>query len=574
MAIKISGNTVIDDSQNISVSGNATATSFVGDGSNLTNLPGGGNVTEATASGTLADGSKVIVNADGTVSAITETGSGWIVTLGDSSPEYGESIAVDSSGNVYISGQYRPVGDYDCFVAKYNSSGVLQWQRSLGGNSSDYGYSVAVDGSGNVYVVGMTFSQGQGSADILIAKFNSSGAAQWKRLLGDSGADYGYGIAVDSSGNSYITGYSASAAYGQDDIITAKYDTNGNIQWQRILGGTGNDGGTAIAVDSSGNSYITGYTNGSGAGNYDMLLAKYNSSGTIQWQKTVGASTTDWGEGITVDSSGNIYIAGYTNAASGAGSYDFVVSKLNSSGAVQWSRTLGGSGLDYGRDIAVDSSGNVYVTGETSSPGNGMYEGLIAKYNSSGVLQWQRLLYGSSNDYFKGIEVDNSGNFYVGGRTASSGEGSDEFIIAKLPDDGSGTGTFGDFTYADSSSFMTDASITYTSSNSNFNEANLGYTDASAGSLGENTTTLTSSITSMATSNLTAENYIGISDGAFTNGQTATIQLIGSVDDAQSGLTAGQKYYVQGDGTLSETADDPSVFAGTAVSSTSLVVKS
>ena len=118
---------------------------------------------------------------------------------------------------------------------------------------------------------------------------------------------------------------------------------------------------------------------------------------------------------------------------------------------------------------------------------------------------------------------------------------------------------------------MTDASITLTSSNSNLNEAALSYTDASAGSLGEDTPNLTSSITNVATSNLTAENYIGISDGSYTNGQTATVQLIGSVDDAQSSLTPGQKYYVQNDGTLAESG---SVFAGTSVSSTSLVVKS
>ena len=574
MAIKISGNTVIDDSQNISVSGNATANSFVGDGSNLTNLPGGGNVTEATASGTLADGSKVIVNADGTVSAVTETGSGWIVTLGDSSPEYGESIAVDSSGNVYISGQTRPVGDYDCFVAKYNSSGVLQWQRSLGGNSSDYGYSVAVDSSGNVYVVGMTFSTGPGVGAILIAKFNSSGTLQWRRTLGGSGSDYGYGIAVDSSGNSYVTGYTTGGGYGNDDIITAKYDTNGNIQWQRILGGTGNDGADAIAVDSSGNAYVFAHTESAGAGNYDMLVAKYNSSGSIQWQKTVGTGPgiLEWSQGIEVDSSGNIYLAGYTiGSGVGAGSYDFLITKLNSSGAFQWSRTLGGSSLDYGRAIAVDSSGNVYVTGETASTGTGMYEGLIVKYDSSGTLQWQRIFYGSQNEYLNGIGVDNSGNVYVGGRTASSGEGDQEFLIAKLPDDGTGTGTYGDFTYADSSSLLTAGSRTLTVSNSNLNEAALSYTDANAGSLGEDTPTLTSSITSMATSNLTAENYIGISDGAYTNGQTATIQLIGSVDDAQSSLTPGQKYYVQNDGTLAESG---SVFAGTAVSSTSLVVKS
>ena len=404
--------------------------------------------------------------------------------------------------------------------------------------------------------------------------FNSSGTLQWRRTLGGSGSDYGYGIAVDSSGNSYVTGYTTGGGYGNDDIITAKYDTNGNIQWQRILGGTGNDGADAIAVDSSGNAYVFAHTESAGAGNYDMLVAKYNSSGSIQWQKTVGTGPgiLEWSQGIEVDSSGNIYLAGYTiGSGVGAGSYDFLITKLNSSGAFQWSRTLGGSSLDYGRAIAVDSSGNVYVTGETASTGTGMYEGLIVKYDSSGTLQWQRIFYGSQNEYLNGIGVDNSGNVYVGGRTASSGEGDQEFLIAKLPDDGTGTGTYGDFTYADSSSLLTAGSRTLTVSNSNLNEAALSYTDANAGSLGEDTPTLTSSITSMATSNLTAENYIGISDGAYTNGQTATIQLIGSVDDAQSSLTPGQKYYVQNDGTLAESG---SVFAGTAVSSTSLVVKS
>ena len=577
--LDLTGNSLINanhiQTSDMDVVGVMTATKFKGDGSELENLPATGGTLEATASGTLADGSTVIVNTDGTVSAVTQVGSGWIATLGDSGPQYGESIAVDSSGNVYISGQSRPVDQYDCFVAKYNSSGVPQWQRSLGGNSSDYGYSVDVDSSGNVYVVGMTFSQGQGSADVLITKLNSSGDFQWKRLLGGSSADYGYGIAVDSSGNSYITGYSAGGGYGNDDIITAKYDTNGNIEWKRILGGTGNDGGDAIAVDSSGNAYVFAHTESAGAGNYDMIVAKYNSSGSIQWQKTVGTGPgiLEWSQGIAIDSSGNIYLAGYTTGSGvGAGSYDYLITKLNSSGAFQWSRTLGGSSLDYARAIAVDSSGNVYVTGETASTGTGMYEGLIVKYDTDGNIQWQRILYGSQNEFLKGIGVDNSGNVYVGGRTASSGEGSDEFIIAKLPDDGTGTGTYGDFTYADSSSLMTDGSRTLTVSDVNLNEAPSSLVDAGA-SLQEDTPTLDSSVTSMTTSNLTAENYIGISNGAYTDGQTATVQLIGSVDDAQSSLTPGRKYYVQGDGTLSTTADTPSVPAGTAVAATKLMIK-
>ena len=198
---------------------------------------------------------------------------------------------------------------------------------------------------------------------------------------------------------------------------------------------------------------------------------------------------------------------------------------------------------------------------------------MFAKYNSSGVIQWQRFFGGSDNDEGIGVSVDNSGHFYVTGNTVStetlSTSRTDGFAV-KLPDDGTGTGTYGDFTYVESN--LVDAA-------GGISRSSGGLTDGSSSASPSNSSmtsaagTVASEMTPIVSTNLTAENFVGISDGAYTNGQTATIQLAGSVDDAQSGLTPGSKYYVQSDGTLSTTADDPSVFAGTAVATTKLIVK-
>ena len=560
MAIKISGNTVIDDSQNISVSGNATANSFVGDGSNLTNLPGGGNVTEATASGTLADGDPVVVNTDGTVSAVEQVGSAWITNLG------GRGVAVDGSGNVYVTGRDTSIGQgsHEIYLVKHNSSGVIQWQRSLGGTASDYGQGVAVDSSGGVYIGGITSSAGQGSNDMMIAKYNSSGVIQWQRTLGTSGNDQGHYVATDSSDNVYLCGTSATSGAGMEELIIAKYNSSGTIQWQRRLGGSANDVAYGVATDSSNNVYVCGSTR-SNSSNTDVLIAKYNSSGTIQWQRLLyGSSGSDIARRIATDSSGNVYISGYTNSI-GQGNADFLIAKYNTSGTLQWQRIIGGPVSEYSYGIAVDSSGDVYLGGSTSSIISYDNDIFLAKYNSSGVIQWQRQLT-FDYDTLYDLTIDDSGSLYITGGLAT----------AKLPTDGSLTGTYGSYTYAAAS--LTEAASTLTSSSSSFTagtsyltDQSISLTDADASSsltsaLGESLTT-----TDIAPTNLTSENYIGISDGAYTNGQTATVQLIGSVDDAQSGLTPGQKYYVQNDGTLTESG---SVFAGTAVSSTSLVVKS
>ena len=170
----------------------------------------------------------------------------------------------------------------------------------------------------------------------------------------------------------------------------------------------------------------------------------------------MGDTSGDEGEGISIDSSDNVYITGLTNS-SGAGANDILIAKYNSSGTIQWQRTLGGTSSDNSQGT-TDSSGNAYITGRTYSTGAGHNDVIIAKYNTSGTIQWQRTLGGTGNDIGYGVIVDNLGSIYIAGR------GGSDYLIAKLSDDGSGTGTFGSFTYAASS--LTDSASSLTSSTS------------------------------------------------------------------------------------------------------------
>ena len=567
MAIQISGSTVIHDSQDVQVSGVVTATSFHGDASQLTNLPAAGSSLQATASGTLADGDTTIVNTDGTVSAVTQVGSGWIATLGGSGSDHGEGVTVDSSGNVYIIGYTNSAGEggNELIVAKYNSSGSIQWQKTLGTNTAyrndDMGKAITSDGSGNIYVAGKT-NYTSGYDSMMLAKYDSDGNLQWQKTFGDSNSGESvYGIVLDSSGNIFVCGDTTKNMTSIGALVV-KFDNSGNLEWQRTLDAAQSQNLHGIAIDSSDNVYVGGM--GAVSGYYHYLLAKYDNSGNFVWQRKFGnSSMTSYGRGITVDSSDNVYIIGHVIIGS---DIDSVLVKYDADGNYQWKASLDSSGHNIQTyAVGSDSSDNVYITG--LGVGNNM---LIAKYDSLGNVDWQRSLGESNVQVAYGITVDNSGHVYVNGFTQSTG--SPIILTAKLPSDGTGTGTYGTLTYAQST-LSTGAPASLTDSASSLTPASGNLGSPANGAFLENTVNLTPSVNSMASTNLTSENYIGISDGAYSDGQTATIQLIGSVDDAQSSLTPGQKYYVQGDGTLSTTAGSPSVLAGKAISSTKLAIK-
>jgi hypothetical protein len=397
----------------------------------------------------------------------------WNTFLGGSSWDNAAGIAVDKSGNIYVVGKssatwgspVRPYSDWDdAYVAKLSASGILQWNTFLGGSESgEYGTSIALDTSGNIYVAGTAYGTWGspirpflgGYSDIFVAKLNGSGTLQWNTFLGsgdDSGQglgdDYGNGIAVDTNGNIYVTGAS-DKTWGspirlytgvKEDTVVAKLSNSGALQWNTFLGSSYADYGYAIALDASGNAYVTGSSYGTwgspvrsySGGVSDAFVARLNASGALQWNAFLGGASWDIGYAITVDKSGNLYVAGASKATWGlparpfAGSCDAFVTKLNGSGALQWNTFLGSSSAsnyDVGYGIAVDKSGNVCVAGVSDatwgSPvrpyAGGLTDAFIARLNASGALQWNAFLGGSGQDDGLAIAVSASGNICVSG---------------------------------------------------------------------------------------------------------------------------------------------------------------
>lgn len=357
----------------------------------------------------------------------------WARNAGGTSSDYGDAIAVDQQGNVYVTGRaydatfgptsLKTQGGYDVFVAKLDRDGNWMWAINGGSTSSDYAKGIAMDSSGNAYVTGYFYNTGtfgthtvsapSSSAEVYVAKVSSTGQWMWVRSGGGSGSDYGNAVAVDNLGFAYITGYFYNTAtFGANtivasgssaDLYVAKISPTGQWMWAQKGGGTDSDYGYGIAVDQVGNSYVTGYTYTSSTwgtttlsskGSADILVAKLDTNGKWLWAKLAGGTSSDYGNAISVDAGGNVYIFGeFSSTAtfgsvtlSSAGSTDVFISKLDPSGFWIWSRRGGGSSSDYGTGVAVDASSNIYVTGYFSGTGTFFDVGTLTSQGSTDIF--------------------------------------------------------------------------------------------------------------------------------------------------------------------------------------------
>ncbi|HOD36683.1 MAG TPA: SBBP repeat-containing protein [Syntrophales bacterium] len=408
--------------------------------------------TSYTYNVSAVDGAGNASSLSDDASATTAAAAGWAgtVLIGTSSTDRGESIDVDGSGNVYVTGyttgnldgQINAGGD-DIFLVKYDSTGARQW-TSLSGTTAG-----SLDGQAH-----------SGSGDACLMKFNSSGTKQWTRLLGTTAPDNALGVAVDGSENIYVAGFTTGNLGGQTnsggtDAFVAKYDSSGNLLWTRLLGNATQTYSYAVAVAASGNVYISGVTLGSlggqaNAGIQDVFVAQYNASGTLQWVRMAGSTVYDYCYGVAVDGSENVYISGMsygnfdgnlnTDQDGMADTEDIFLVKYDSSGSKQWSVFHGGAGNDVVWGMAADSDGNVYLNGNTDADLDGLvnaggHDSILLKYNTSGTRQWTRMLGTSSDEYARGMAVDGSGNPYITGHTSgnldgvTNAGGNDGFIV-------------------------------------------------------------------------------------------------------------------------------------------------
>lgn len=329
----------------------------------------------------------------------------WSPAFGDNTFTSAKGLAntVDNNGNCYVTGfSYDEMTGNDLIVIKYGLLGDTLWTYTYNGSgntSDDKGYGIAVDNTGNVYVTGTASMTGDGY-DIVIIKLSSSGQQLWAYTYSGEGAgeDKAFGITVDSDNNIIITGYYA-GTLGSTDIITIKYDSYGTRLWTAAYNGPENldDRAYGLVADNANNIYVTGYSQTSAGGN-DIVLLKYNSEGVLQWSSTYNGSgnSDDQAFGITVDYSGNIIIAGYTTGLlSGT---DCLVQKYNSSGTRLWTRIVNGLGNaeDKAFGIVSDNVGNVYVTGcATGLLSQSDY--MTMKVSSTGNQVWTTFYNGTGN---------------------------------------------------------------------------------------------------------------------------------------------------------------------------------
>jgi len=380
-------------------------------------------------------------------------------------------------------------GNSDVFVAKFNATGDgLVYATYLGGGSDDQGIGITVDGSGHCYVTGWTQSTDfptenpfqnalGGEVDAFLTKLNAAGnGLVYSTYLGGFGSDKGALISADGSGSCYVTGWTQSTDFpitadpyqgslrGNTDAFVTKFNAAGNgLVYATYLGGSASDEGFGIAVDSSGHCYVTGWTGSTDfptqnpfqaslGGNADAFVTKFNAAGNGLVYATylggsytdAGAPGSDYGFGIAVSDSGHCYVVGWTDSldfptqnpfqASRGGDFDVFVAKFNATGdGLVYATYLGGRLSDYGIGIALDDSGQCYVTGLTDSNDfpttedafqvsrAGVYDGFVTAFNAGGnSLSYSTYLGGATDDSIEYIAVDDAGNCYVTGWTEST----------------------------------------------------------------------------------------------------------------------------------------------------------
>lgn len=377
-------------------------------------------------------------------------------------------ISTDANDFTYICGSFSgtsinvcdttitAAGSLNIYFAKLNEKGCLVWAKSFGTTGWNEAYDITTDASGNVYLTGhfsgtINFGNGvitsAGGSDIFIAKYNSSGVIQWIQKAGsnDSNYEYGYGIALDASGNVYIAGSFrgtadfggiALSSAGDEDIFVAKYDNAGVIQWANKYGGVYKDFARDIAVNSANDVLVAGtfsssFSYGSTTisppyvGTSDAFIAKHTSGGAVSWVKRGGGNYADFGNSIATDNAGNAYLSGgfADNATFGTiniaanGSYlDAYVAKFDANGTSQWVIKAGGQNDDEAKAILIDANGNGYITGyykqtpffgTTPIKSFGQKDCFVAKFDNSGAFQWVK--YGGSKQDDSGFGISKNG---------------------------------------------------------------------------------------------------------------------------------------------------------------------
>jgi len=355
----------------------------------------------------------------------------WNTTWGTlTENEYSFGVAIDSSENVYIAGvAWDSGGRREMALVKYDTSGTYQWNSTWGGLDDDHCAGLAVDSSDNIYITGYTESFTVGGKDMVLVKYNSSGNQIWNVTWGGADEDYAKGIAIDSLNNIYVVGTTRNFGPGDRDYFLIKYNSSGSWQWNITWGGTDRDYGNGVAVDSSDNIYIVGWSYG-----YEIALVKYDDSGNQMWNCSFSGDYNVDFNGIAVDSQDNIYISGTIFSLDSI--CDLVMAKYDNSGNQIWNLTCNGKYDTLSNSIAIDSLDNIYLVAQRYNYYQINDDIILLQYTNHGEQIWNTTLGNKYyNDQARAIAIDSVDNVYIAGATSIEPD-YDIFLVKyrKVPD--------------------------------------------------------------------------------------------------------------------------------------------
>lgn len=464
-------------------------------------------------------------SAEATLTITPPPGFLWTRAAVGAGGDLGRSLARDAQGNILVAGTFAGTISFgtntlistnssvDIFVAKYDPAGQIIWARSGGSSGTDNATGIAVDGAGNVIVVGQLAGIGNfsgqtitniGGADVFVAKYDPNGTLLWVTNFGGTSTDIANAVTTDAAGNIFITGsFNGTGFFGGTIIsntlngaaFTARLNPDGSVNWVRASSGSGSASGNGISVDSQGNVLVAGSFSPSfttfgtvaltnsvlvgASASPDVFVAKYTADGNVTWAIKAGGTSSDAARGIAVDGGGNSYIIGEYNVSATFGSTtlteypgfnqspDVFVMKCDPFGSILWAKRAGGTSTDTAGGVAVDSGGNVFITGSYAGTGNfgGAYyppgvktpdggyfggtninsaggtDAFVAMLTTAGEYKWALRAGGTSTDAGRTVIADNSGSLFLSGSFSSTAtfghqsfpsSGGTDFFLSKL----------------------------------------------------------------------------------------------------------------------------------------------
>lgn len=422
----------------------------------------------------------------------------WVKSIdGISGYDSGKKILADGLGNIYVVGGFVGTADFDpgpntfilnsngnqdVFVVKLDISGNFLWAISFGGANDDYVSAIKLDSKNNIYISGQFYASvdfnpgnsiynltatGTTAGDIYLLKLDSTGAFIFAKNFGDIYTDSGNDLEIDEFGNTYLIGYfsgtvdfnsgvptyTVNSTNINGDIFILKLDSSGSFIWVKSIGGIGHDHANSIALDFSGNIYISGFYNNvvdfdpgsnifnlTASGNGDVFVLKIDSSGNFIWAKGIGGSNYDDSFSLKTDKFGDIIYSGIYGLTvdfdpgngvfnmTAAGSNDIFISKLTSTGNFVWAKSIGGTNSDFIMSIEIDSTNNIFAGGYFRGTCDfdpslnfytltslGGYDIFFSKYDSIGNFIWARSFGGTVDDFIGSVFLDKNANFLITG---------------------------------------------------------------------------------------------------------------------------------------------------------------